>query len=146
MERQPFVDNMNAKLAWMQRSRARMQAGESDTIEVQDHFLSYVHASQLNWHYFGACCAGIGLPKKEPERLVRKWLENTLSEQELDVWYFLNDLRNEDVHVKPVEPLRTSEPRIVTFGEHLITCGGAVVSHGQWRYSVSLRSQDREVF
>lgn len=96
--------NMLEKLAWAERSLARMDQAKqaSDNTAVQDHFWSLLHACHLIWFYLGEFLQSRGDPKGAAKRLLEQWQTKNLSNAEQSTWALLVALRTEDVHTKPV--------------------------------------------
>jgi hypothetical protein len=96
--------HMFEKLAWAERCLQRMQDAKArgDTVAVQDHFWSLLHASRLIWFYLGEFVSSRGDPRGTAARLMNDWKSRTLNTTEQEHWGLLADLRTEDVHTKPV--------------------------------------------
>jgi hypothetical protein len=146
--RNTCVRNMNEKFGWMRRSKDRMQEQKEDPLNVQDHFWSYVHASQLIWNYFGSYCYSHGLPKGQPGILVNAWKDEFPADKNSlrEAWKILNSLRNEDVHVEPVETIQTERAEFVTHHGEPVTYQGELVTHGDYKYKVVHDSVEYDVW
>jgi hypothetical protein len=94
--------DMLEKLGWAQRSLDRMkQTPKDDPVATQDHFWSYLHAAQLVWFYFGRWVKEAG--RTGPKGLLDQWKQRALSPKQAEIWKTLNELRDVDAHVKPVQ-------------------------------------------
>jgi hypothetical protein len=136
--------NMNEKLSWMMRSQERMLEHIEDPVAVQDHFLSYIHASRLIWFYFGRYLKAINREGKAGDA-IDTW-KLSLSPEELDVWDIASSLRTEDVHVQPIKIENTGQPSALTIGGSALTIGGSRLVIGKWRHEVDFKGEPRDIF
>ncbi|MDA0242862.1 MAG: hypothetical protein OT477_05560 [Chloroflexi bacterium] len=136
--------NMSEKLFWMQRSYERMKSGSADLVEVQDHFLSFLHASRLIWFYFGFYVEASGRGKIAG-KLVDGW-KNELSIEDKKCWDVISQLRTHDIHVQPVQIKNINQPALLAFEEHLLTINGHLLSVGDWQYEVDYDDKKYDVF
>lgn len=136
--------NMAEKLAWMSRSKTRIIEHKDAPIEVQDHFLSYIHASRLIWFYFGRYLKAEGRPDKAVD-LVDKW-KSTLSRRQVEIWDFITELRTEDVHTQPVPVKNTQKPGVLAVNGKVLMIGGKLLKVGNWQYKVDVGGTKEDVF
>jgi hypothetical protein len=132
---------MEEKLAWMRRSADRiMKAGKNDD-EVQDNFLSFVHASHLLWFYFGQWAADVRAGSSA-KTLVQNFV-STLEDRSAEVWRCLDALRTEDVHTRPVQ-VADQGPKFLLAapGKALLAAPGRLLLAQQYRYVVSWGSKE----
>ncbi len=134
---------MLEKLAWMKRSTERIRLGLNHPADVQDHFLSFIHASHLLFFYFGGWVKDIG---KAPS--AKELIEQYVASLDLDsatIWKFLQNLRTEDVHTKPVTIVNIESPGALTFKGQTLTLNGAQLMFGKYRYVVELSGTSHDV-
>ena len=95
-------DNMLEKLVWAERSFNRMtESMDEDPVSAQDYFWSFLHATHLLWFYFKDFVNQTDL-ERSAKSLIQDWKGKQLSPEEVSAWDDIFDLRDVDVHVKPV--------------------------------------------
>ena len=126
--------NMQEKVDWAARSLDRMRLAKTanSTVDVQDHFWSFLHAAKLVWFYFG------GWVKQNPtghsaKARIKPW-EKKLTSDEQDTWATVHKLRDADVHVKPVDANRdrgiaVQDRGLVVSGRGVVVVERYVVNH-----------------
>ena len=126
--------NMQEKVDWAVRSLERMRLAKTanNRVDVQDHFWSFLHAARLLWYYFGAWV------KQNPtgrsaEKRMEPW-EQSLSPTEQRTWSTVHKLRDDDVHVQPVDANRhrgiaVRDRGIVVSGGKVLIVERYVVNH-----------------
>lgn len=126
--------NMLEKLAWMNRSMERMQVSLANPTEVQDHFLSFIHASHLLFFYF---CDWVKAADKtdSAKTLVRRYVASLLP-KEAAIWKCLEKLRTEDVHINPVNIANVEIPGAVMLDGYGILIDEKQLLVGAYRYVV----------
>lgn len=126
--------NMLEKLAWMKRSVERMRANLANPTDVQDHFLSFVHASHLLFFYFCGWVENSG-STVGAKALVRRYV-SSLKSKEAEVWECLKELRTGDVHISPVRIANTENPGVVMIDGYEILIDGQKLLVGEHIYVV----------
>lgn len=126
--------NMLEKLAWMKRSVERMRASLANPTDVQDHFLSFVHASHLLFFYFCDWVENTGKTVGAKELIQRH--VSSLQSKEAEVWECLKALRTEDVHISPVKIANTEKPESVMIDGYEILIDGQQLLVGEYIYVV----------
>jgi hypothetical protein len=149
MQPKAFTDeiraNMKEKLAWAERSLARMQsARETDPVAVQDHFWSFVHAVHLFWNYFSRWA------KKErptgPRLLIEQIKTKHLNPPEVRAWDQLGKIRNDDTHVKPVFTAKPLSGGIGISNKGIMIGKGGIMVFADKPYRVIHKDAEFELF
>lgn len=132
---------MHEKLSWMERSLQRMQSNLGRHEEVQDHFLSFVHASHLLWFYFARWAKQPAIGKM-PREAIGRYVASMLPDAR-EAWDFLDRVRTEDVHTKPVKLIGTEHPTPLLINGLALQIDGHDLMIGEYRYEVEF---DGKVF
>lgn len=77
----------------------------SEKLAVEDDFAHIISEMKNVMHEFGAWCSATGSPKTGNIRM-NHWSANTLSPEDQDVWKCVREIRDFDIHVKPISPER----------------------------------------
>ncbi|MBT9551799.1 MAG: hypothetical protein IV088_13180 [Hydrogenophaga sp.] len=125
---------MLEKLAWMRRSTERIRANLSNPADVQDHFLSFTHASHLLYFYFAGWAKGAG-KASNAKALIELYLAS-IEPKAAEVWRCLQELRTEDVHINPVSIINTEQPGALMLDGHELLLDGYQLMAGEYRYVV----------
>ena len=127
-------DDMLEKLGWMQRSFARMKTDLDSAEDVQDHFLSFLHASHLLYFYFARWAKNIQRPEN-PSLLIVKYISG-LSATDAGIWNCLHELRTEDVHTQPIRISNPERPGALCVDGQEFLVDGYPILIGDYRYVV----------
>ena len=138
-------DEIRHKLAWIHRTIGRMRranrtrsVADDRRVEIQDDFWTFLHASRLVFNYYQTWS---GLTRKRAIRFTARWAE-TLDPNDQDVWTALHELRDGEVHVRPVAVDGIAEG-VVVDGEDVVVdgCDRVVIT----RYVVEHEGKEIEV-
>jgi hypothetical protein len=107
-----------------------------DATGVQDHFWSFLHASQLLWFYVGGHFKFMGANVGSAKAFVQDWETSALDEDEKAIWKAVNDLRTSDVHVEPVVTEEKPETRILMRDGKILISEGKILCRTTIEYFV----------
>ena len=126
------IREIEEKLGWAKRSVQKIKDNPENENELKDNFWSFLAAFQQAWFYTGKFIA-----EKHPELskikrdslikiIINDWKENNLTENEINAWNILNQLRNSDVHDKPALPNYEIRTHFITTidGKFIVTTIG----------------------
>lgn len=136
-------NNMLKKLDWMQRSADRLKKELANPTEVQDHFLSFAHASHLLFFYFARWLKFNGRDGSA-KPLIERYV-NSLEPEAALIWKCLQEVRTEDVHVKPVKIANTQRPAALMFNGERIFFNEHPLMFGEYRYVVECAGNEIDV-
>lgn len=136
--------DMQEKLAWMARSKGRIGNALSSPDEVQDHFLSFIHAAHLLFFYYCRWAKTKGWRDGEAKRRIGRFTA-AMTSTDAAVWNCLQDLRTEDVHTQPVKVANTEQPGALMLEDQLILLNDMKMVVGDYRYTVTYGGSDVDV-
>ena len=144
---QQTLRHIAEKVDWAERSFARLEqaANQKDATAVQDHFWSFLHASQLLWFYVGRYFSSLGNAAGNAKTFVQNWVTNSLDANEQLLWHGINELRTSDVHVEPVVTEEKSETRLLVRDGKLLMRDGKLLMRTRTQYFVSIQGTPHEV-
>jgi hypothetical protein len=140
------LDDITEKLSWAERSVQRLSDAtkEKDAIAVQDHFWSFLHASQLLWFYIGRYFESNGYNAGSARAFVQNWVMKELDSTQASLWSVVNSLRSADVHVEPVVTTPKTETRLFAREGKLLVRDGKLLVRTDTNYFVSFQGVQYE--
>ena len=138
---QQVILHIEEKVDWAERSLARLEhaLNQKDAIALQDHFWSFLHASQLLWFYVSRYFTAIGSSGGSAKSFVQNWVTNCLDDNEQIVWKGINELRAFDVHVEPVVTEQKMETRVIVSDAKVLMRDGKILVRQRTQYFVELQ-------